>query len=211
MRKIKIFMATAIAAFCVFLPAPGHAQMAFNTIKIVDVNGALKDSEVNGLIQRLGATFAPQVVSTKTNVPLDAAYNTGRSQYDAKSLLGMEPLFSNQQGGEYVIAIVPGDLYSEGFNFLFASTDFQSMRTVLGLARLETDLNGNQSSDPNIAALVADRVRKIILRRMGTMAGLVFSKCGPMAFSNSLAELDAMPAMYCPDDADFLKRRGYIR
>lgn len=176
----------------------------FHTLELIVVNDGLSNSEADMLLHRLQGVFSARIVAKRVTVELEEFYGPGRQKLQGERLLSAKSIFADEPGGVYRIALLPGDMYGGGFNYLFSQTEFSNMRTVIALERLRLKQAAVDRS-------TVELVYKLILRRVGIMGGLISSDCGPMSFARSRRDLDAKPDEYCPQDSEALRRLNVIR
>jgi predicted Zn-dependent protease len=169
-------------------------------IEIIALNNAVTKDVTNAVAKKLSDQYSIPVHVLRYKANLTSAYVAERQQYDGKKLLGILEL--PRQKNTYVIYIIDGDIYTTGYNFLFAHTDFKSHETVISMSRFK-----DEHKDSNISI---ERLNKLLMRRIGFAYGLESNEC-VMYFAPSLEEFDKVEATYCPQDKAFLERRGVLK
>jgi archaemetzincin len=153
--------------------------------------GAVELQVLLGLQRELEEALATEVRAGETmELPRDA-YDPKRRQYRATVLLAaLAPA-----GDERVLGVADVDLYVRGLNFVFGLADALSRRAVIALPRLRTAPGAHAGAE----VLFLERVTKEAAHELGHTYGL--SHCSDrrcaMAFSNSLAEVDAKGRGFC--------------
>ena len=170
------------------------------TIQIIVLNNTVSSKVTENLSVKLSEQYKIPVHVARYQANIDAAFVKNRNQFDGKKLLKMLELPVNNK--TYTIYVIEGDIYTEGYNYLFAHTDFKSHETVISVHRFV-----DETLDETI---VVDRLNKLLMRRIDFAYGLASNKC-VMYFANDLNEFDKMKATYCAEDKDFLEMRGILR
>ena len=174
-------------------------------MKIVLVSLDFKDlgafSAVRGFLQdRFDASFESLVLP----VP-ERAFNPLRGQYHAGVIV--QELLNKVREGEFMIALVSGDLYVDGFNFVFGLADPSYRVAVVSDARLRQEFYGL----PPDRELHLSRFKKEVLHELGHLLGLPHcpdARC-VMHFSNTLEDTDRKEAEFC--DSCRAKILPYLR
>jgi len=98
----------------------------------------------------------------------------------------------------FLLAVVSGDAYVPGLNFVFGVASPQLKVASIYTKRIKTDLNK-----------YIERLLKLAMHELGHLLGLGHcrNRC-VMRFSNSLAELDEKPASFC-DECTIKLRKIY--
>jgi len=174
-------------------------------MKIVLVSLDFKDlgafSAVRGFLQD---RFDASLESLVLPVP-ERAFNPLRSQYHAGVIV--QELLNKVREGEYLIALVSGDLYVDGFNFVFGLADPSYRVAVVSDARLRQEFYGL----PPDRELHLSRFKKEVLHELGHLLGLPHcpdARC-VMHFSNTLEDTDRKEAEFC--DSCRAKILPYLR
>jgi len=174
-------------------------------MKIVLVSLDFKDlgafSAVRGFLQD---RFDASLESLVLPVP-ERAFNPLRGQYHAGVIV--QELLNKVREGEYLIALVSGDLYVDGFNFVFGLADPSYRVAVVSDARLRQEFYGL----PPDRELHLSRFKKEVLHELGHLLGLPHcpdARC-VMHFSNTLEDTDRKEAEFC--DSCRAKILPYLR
>lgn len=192
------------------LPPPTQQQVSAHyskrtdfspeNIEIIALNNAVPKNVTDAVARKLMDQYRIPVHVLRYKADISSAYVESRQQYDGKKLLNILEL--PRQKNTYVIYVIDGDIYTTGYNFLFAHTDFKSHETVISMNRF---IDQNKGSDITI-----ERLNKLLMRRIGFAYGLESNEC-VMYFAPTLEEFDQMEAAYCPQDKNFLETRGILK
>ncbi len=169
-------------------------------IQIIVLNDAIPLDITQQLANSLTDEYRIHVKVTKANKDISTAFDVARQQYDG--IKALELLNPKKHTDIYVIYVISSDLYTPGYNFLFAHTNAKKRETILSTHRFFTS-----ATDADIAA---ERMHKVMMRRIGIAYGLTGSGC-IMEFFNSLEELDDAAAEYCTIDRTVLKLKGVLK
>ncbi len=171
-------------------------------IQIVPL-GAIPASDVEAVRQVVAQEF-PRITVTGGD-PLElprASFDAARRQYNAEALLG--PLAQRAPDrGVRAVGVADVDLFSPGLNFVFSSAQPKGRAVVMSVHDLR---------DPR-ESLSRERYRKIVLRALGFTFGFETSldRSCVMAFSNSLADLDAKGTAWCGNEPEAIRRIQGLR
>lgn len=181
---------------------PNRTSREFDptAIQIIVLNDAVPLDITQQLANSLTAEYRIHVKVTKANKDISAAYDTVRQQYDG--IKALELLNPTKHTDTYVIYVTSSDLYTPGYNFLFAHTNAKKRETILSTHRFFTS-----ATDADVAA---ERMHKVMMRRIGIAYGLSGNGC-IMEFFNSLEELDDAAAEYCTVDRTILRLKGVLK
>ena len=164
--------------------------------------GTLKKEILFKLKKNLEWTFKGIIKSVKISkkmVPLkEKFYNPIRKQYNGSYIL--KNLKKEQKISEYlsILGVLEDDIYSRYFNFIFGVAEKPFLNhsgiALISVSRLREDFYKR----PNNDALFELRVLKEALHELGHTFGLLHCKneC-IMRFSNSLADTDKKPPIFC--------------
>ncbi|MCL5411882.1 MAG: archaemetzincin family Zn-dependent metalloprotease [Patescibacteria group bacterium] len=150
--------------------------------------GLIPDWVLGKLSQDLPTKFNLEVkILSPLPIP-DQAYDTRRSQYEAKTILTeldkIIPL-----DAEKIVGVVPVDLYSKDLRFVFGEAELGGKRAVISIYHL-VDLDDS---------LFYSRVLKETVHELGHTFGFSHDpdpKC-VMSFSNSIEEVDEKDPNFC--------------
>ncbi len=154
--------------------------------------GPVDPSVLSFLGGKLAEVFGCKAATGKGVENLRAAYDSGRQQYLASSLLDSPELSGRR---ERVLGVADADLYVAGLNFVFGQADMRSGAAVMSVYRLRQEYYGL----PEDKALFQERVLKEAVHELGHTFGLGHCpdlRC-VMHFSNTLADTDWKTASFC--------------
>jgi len=177
-------------------------QYNITEIKIIPFGSVFReDMEVLQSILKKEFPKIPTSISNKSiDLPLHA-FDAKKQQYNAKLLLeAVSNLSENQQ--IRMIGVTEEDLFTPGLNFVFSTTQPRGNSMIMSFKKLRPvyDLE-----NPNLRS---ERYQKIILRGLGITFGFKPSsdRSCVMAFSNSLAELDAKGSQWCGKEVELVQK-----
>ena len=197
LKYVALFAAVLTLLTAFTMPA---ASADFKKLSLIFLDVELTPEETSQLKDRIEANFNLTVHTEKKSSELIAkALVEQRGQYDAAVIVAEDRIFSAQPE-TYSLAFTNKDIFVAPYNFLLSHSDMPRMRTVISTYRLSIPPSANSTP----AQIKIDRLYKLLLRRIGALSGLQSDGCA-MAFSNSLAELDQVPASYCDEDAATLR------
>lgn len=150
------------------------------------------------LLERLGAEVDRRLrVRTRVATPIEPRpdwYDAERSQYRADLIL--DALVNRPRPpAAWTLAVLDGDLFVPGFNFVFGQATVHGCCAVIGITRLRPEFNGEPPGDPRFFhRLVTEAVHEL-----GHVAGLGHCpdpQCA-LHFSSTLADTDAKGPDLC--------------
>lgn len=134
------------------------------------------------------------------------AYNSGRGQYDAETLLNeMARRINLDKRVERILAVADVDLYAPELNFVFGVADPNTGITVISVARLRNEFYGLKPD----AGIFRKRVLKEAIHELGHSWGIKHcpdKKC-VMYFSNTLEDTDRKSYKFCHECGNKLNNR----
>ncbi len=150
------------------------------------------------LVGRLGTELDRHLgVRTRIAPPIEPRpewYDEERSQYRADVIL--DALVNRHRTpGVWTLAVLDGDLYVPGFNFVFGQATVHGCCAVIGLTRLRPEFNGEPPGDPRFH----HRLLTEAIHELGHVAGLGHCpdpRCA-LHFSSTLADTDAKGPDLC--------------
>ena len=177
-------------------------QYNVTEMRIVPIGSVfLEDMEV--LQSTLKKEF-PKISISISNELIDLpphAFDKEKQQYNAKLLLeAVSNLSDNQQ--VRLIGVTEEDLFTPGLNFVFSTAQPRGNSMVMSFKRLRPIYN---PENPNQRV---ERYQKIVLRGLGLTFGFKPSsdRSCVMAYSNSLAELDAKGTKWCGEEIELIQK-----
>jgi len=149
-------------------------------------------------LERLAAELDRRLaVRTRIATPIEPHpdwYDEERSQYRADVIL--DALVSRERPpGAWTLAVLDGDLYVPGFNFVFGQATVSGCCAVVGLTRLRPEFNGEPPGDRRFE----HRLLTEAIHELGHVAGLGHCpdpRCA-LHFSSTLADTDAKGPDLC--------------
>lgn len=170
----------------------GRNEVAIIGIRAV---GSVESGVLAHLIGPIGEAFRRVVRIDEPLEDPDFAYNPGRGQYLAMSIL--QRLHGVRLADEEkLLGVVDRDLYVPDLNFVFGLADPTAGVALISLTRLRAEFYGQPPNGP----LFLDRAVKEALHELGHTYGL--RHCPDpdcvMHFSNSIEDTDRKRAVFCP-------------
>lgn len=191
--------ALALIAGLVFCPAAARAKAVDERVYLIGV-GAVDAKTVKTIKEKLPGCLpmtAKAVIEPQKDLP-HAAYDEGRSQYDANRML--EVLAKRVVIGttmERALFIVDVDLFVPDLNFVFGLADQKKGVCIISLARLRNEFYGLRPDN----RLFIDRAVKEAVHELGHTYGMGHcpDKRCVMFFSDSLPDTDRKRSTFCVD------------
>jgi archaemetzincin len=178
------------------IPSPSETTILLAPVGVVEA--WILESLQHGLAEHLGTEVR---LGEGLDLPREA-YDLLRHQYEAEVILAALAPGDEQ----HVLGVVDADLYVPRLNFVFGLADAPGRRAVVALTRL----HGDPGSGTSTMALFLDRALKEAVHELGHTYDL--GHCPDrecvMAFSNSLAEVDAKGGEFCSRCGASLRRRA---
>ena len=176
------------------------AQQPISDLLLIDITNSLRPEEQNRLEDELVAIFKIPVKIINSKHAIELNYNAARGLYFAPGITHLDTLFRTQslRPGEMVIALVGSALYGPTGDPVLSWTLPYERRAVISVQPV---------AEP--ASLFFTRLKKMVMRSVGLAARLDESRC-VMAYAPTVAELDALPEAYCPEDAQVLQAQSII-
>lgn len=120
-------------------------------------------------------------------------YNHDRDQVDAEKLIKWLSKTITPPPNSRILAIINGDAYTEGFNFVLGISK-EGWGGIVFAARLKPILYGEEYND----TIYRVRIFKEVLHELGHSYGLPHcNRNCVMRFSNSVYDVDRKPPEYC--------------
>ena len=136
------------------------------------------------LKKRLPTIYSLNVEISEPLPPPEQFYDFLRKQWIGERILHF---LAEKCPSDICVGIISEDMYASNLNFIFGIASSYSKCCIVSTARLK----GNN---------FYERLLKEVMHELGHVFGLrhCLNRC-VMRFSNSLAEVDVKPAMYCED------------
>ena len=195
LRTLALSMAlsSAGAASAQSLVPPGEV--------VIHVNSDVRSTEfVEPLVCELAKVVHAPVRARKIDIALTNDLIEAGRQFSPRKIaprLWAATAGESELQNPFRYLILDHDLTVPQLNYVFAET-YMPPLSVISVARLAPNVEP-QAAKKAAIEITLPRVYKLMLKSVAVMAGLRSSGC-VMSFPRSLAELDAKPSEYCPDD-----------
>jgi archaemetzincin len=154
------------------------------------------------LAARVAQVFAEPVSVQRAGFDPERAYDRGRGQYDARTLLAA--LGSERPQPDVVLGITGADLYIPALSYVFGQAELGGRLAVISLHRLRPELYGLPADD----ALLLSRTIKEAVHELGHTRGLLHcprDRCA-MRSSTYAETIDFKKDRLCDDCAARARR-----
>lgn len=150
------------------------------------------------LQENLPKAYPVEVELNKTVIKIpNSVYDSRRDQIKSESFLDYLRAIDNWPRGEKVLALVEGDAYATGTNFVFGQAEVGGRFGAVYLVRLRPSFYGSNENE----GVFLSRVLKEASHELGHLLGLghCSNPACVMRFSNSIWEVDSKGWLPCDD------------